>query len=377
MSRMLMDEQVLSLETAEDLEKVLKHYEDTDRWIGVRAEDLMVSGFADYPLFYADMMQKTDASPEIFEETVKGAGLFLSVPTGRKNEVIAIRNIGLGAVYERAGLSCRLIRNIEDDRYYKALGAEKRAELLSLGFQMSTEPVKVLVSDDKISTIGSAQYAILDYRTGIEKAVAEVRKQGDFDDALFSSGAISHEGLIARYKLSGMGVDSHALMMEKACGAKPEGYYLIWSSSHTKMSSMTARMAVEVKGCLIPIGKPAKVRHKGDSKELLNDFAFQVKGLGASLKENEEQIETLGNTVVYHAKGCLTNVFKTCSSIPASAKKRVIEAFPDTPCTAFDICLAVASATENIEGTAALVQATEDAARVLFVDFKAMDKEAD
>ena len=379
MDRYLLDGQEKCLKDEAELEKALKHYEDTDRWYFPRANEIYAKGVDNTPLFYGDYMRSISAtcSEELFEECVKSTGIFLKVPDTILKDgynTFAVREIALESVLERAGVACRLMRTLTDTGCVKALDAEKRGGILDIGFRHSSEPIKVLVSDGKISIIGSSKYAILDYREGLEAAKREIENQDDFDELSFRNALISHEGLIVRYDLTGSGPDSHKAAMEEA-NIHAERYEFVWSSSHTKCSCMIGRMNLVVGGTSIPIGKPVKVRHMGStSQKLMEAFRRGVSRLGAALKENEDLIESLGNIIILHSKGCLTRVLERCNSIPASEKKAAIDAIPDIPVTGMDVYLAAARAAEKVTGIQNTVSAMEEVAQIQYLNFSAMDK---
>lgn len=375
--RLLKDEEVKRLATEEVLDKVLKHYEETDVWHFCRANEVHVKGINNLPLFYMSYAGKITATcpVDVFEENIKESGLFIEIPDSFDEKLTyAIREIGLESAYDRAGLSCRLMRTIEDTGLVRALDAEQRGILLDTGFAQSSEEIKILVSDEKISTVGSSKYAILDYRTGLNNAKESILLQPDFDGITFSNGAISHEGLVVAFNISGAGVDSHRLMLERAVNGTID-YQFIWSSSHTKMSSMIGRLAVNVNGVTIPVGKSVKIRHMGQAEALMDQFRKSVGRLGASLKENEDQIERLGNTPIYFPKTCLKNALDTCSSISAAAKKAAVDSMPDVACTAMDVYLKVNEAAMSVKGVSALVAAMEEAAQLQAMNFKVFEKE--
>ena len=82
MDRYLLDGQEKCLKDEAELEKALKHYEDTDRWYFPRANEIYAKGVDNTPLFYGDYMRSISAtcSEELFEECVKSTGIFLKVP---------------------------------------------------------------------------------------------------------------------------------------------------------------------------------------------------------------------------------------------------------------------------------------------------------
>lgn len=375
--RLLKDEQVMNLTTEEMLESALTHYEKHDTWHFCKANTVHVRGIANLPLFYMSYSKSVASSCplDVFEENASESGLFFEIPDKLGGKLTyAIREIGLESAYERGGLSCRLMRTVKDSSCVKALDAEQRGILLDTGFAQSSEEIKILVSDDKISTIGSSKYAILDYRTGLNDAKEAILDQPDFDKISFSNGTISHEGLLVKYDLAGTGVDSHKCMMEQMVTGSIS-YQFIWSSSHARMSCMIGRLAVNLDGVIVPIGKPVKIKHMGQARTLREQFRNNVKKLGASLKENEEQIEKLGNTPIYFPKSCLKNALDSCCTIPVSAKKAAIENIQNVPCTAMDVYLKINEAAMSVNEISALVTAMEEAAQLQYANFKALDKE--
>lgn len=374
--RFLKDEEIKILEKEEELEEALSFYEENDKWYFPYSNEIRVTGVDDMPLFYGDYMRKIyrTCPEDAFVECVRSSGLFLEIPGETAKETFAVRDIALESIFERAGLACRLMRTLEDAGYVKALNAEKRGAILDMGFHQSTERVKVLVSDEKLTVIGSSKYAIMDFREGLERAEKALLGQDDFDSLAYDCGSISHEGLSACYRIEGAGPDSHKETM-KGLGFEPDGYKFAWSSSHTKMSSMIGRICVEYKGVLIPVGKAVKIRHLGDPAKLMEAFESGVGKLGASLKENEDRIEELGNTMIYHPKTCLSKVFETCHIIPVAARRREIDSMPDTPVTAINVYLAVCRAAAEVTEIRTAVMAMEEAAQVQYMDLKAFDKE--
>ena len=119
MDRYLLDGQEKCLKDEAELEKALKHYEDTDRWYFPRANEIYAKGVDNTPLFYGDYMRSISAtcSEELFEECVKSTGIFLKVPDTILKDgynTFAVREIALESVLERAGVACRLMRTLTD-----------------------------------------------------------------------------------------------------------------------------------------------------------------------------------------------------------------------------------------------------------------------
>ena len=144
--RLLKDEEVKRLATEEVLDKVLKHYEETDVWHFCRANEVHVKGINNLPLFYMSYAGKITATcpGDVFEENIKESGLFIEIPDAFDEKLTyAIREIGLESAYDRAGLSCRLMRTIEDTALVRALDAEQRGILLDTGFAQSSEEIKI------------------------------------------------------------------------------------------------------------------------------------------------------------------------------------------------------------------------------------------
>lgn len=393
--RYLNEEEIKTLKTREALQEALDFYEKHDRWIRVPADTVKAFGVTDYPLFSGELKErlKETCPEECFDRCVADAGIFLTIPVKEENEykTFATRYTSLESVYERSGSNCRMVRTTNSHGAIKALPAERRGELINLGYTTSKEEILFLISDEMISYNGSRMYVILPYEEGV-KAVEEVVSQ--VGDLRYKTGFISHEYLVAEWYVENGDTEAHKLFLKDhkiVTDTDDVKYILRFSSSNIGNSRMAARMFCTVNGCALPIGLPQSVWHTTnkavDSVNKLNKdngasvehFKHKLQWIGASIKENEDLIEELGNTVIDMPQECVKNLLKKfCQTLPAKVKDEAVESCSLLPgCTAIDVYFAISDLQEKVDQRSMnkIVQITEEIAQLQFINFKAYDKE--
>lgn len=375
------------LPTREALEEAVQFYKEHDRWMYPNANDLVTFGVTDYPLLNGDIKERIlESCPEdAFEDCVQDAGIFLTVPMSDKYLTFATRYTALNSIYERSGSSCRMVRNISDHGYIKALSAEERGEIINKGWKTSSEPLKVLYSDERISFVGSNKYVILPYDEGIQAAEETLEKNFNVE---YLTGSISHEYLVCAWTISNEETMSHKLMLESTGLLNPESpvfYFFQFSSSNIGNAKMSGRLFVSVDGVTMPIGLPQSVWHLSSKKAVeelaldhdngcsIREFAYKLEHfLGKSLKENEDVIEAMGNYTLLYPDDCLKHALAACPSIPKRLKEAAMDEFNGT--LAIDVYLALSGALDGIQSLKTYVQATEEIASLQYRDFSQFDK---
>lgn len=391
----LKKEEVRELKTREELQEALQFFKCNDCWLYPYANEIKAFGVSNHPLFNSEKREEireecpSDDFDDSFEECVREAGLFLTVPDGSRFLTFPARYTALESIYDRSGTNCRIIRNVTDRKYTKALSAEERAEIIARGFRTSKEPVKLLISDGMVSFIGSEKYMILPYEDGVE--MAERTLADIFETVEYKTGYVSHEFLSAEWVVESDETLSHQALMKQygVLGRDDSVKYIFrFSSSNIGNAKMSGRMLVNAGGCLVPLGFPQSVWHLStkaakNEKLLDKDNGCSIKDLeykfnhflAASLKENEEVIEILGNTPVYHPDGCMQRLLAFCPSIPANLKAEAIDqAVFLGHCTAMDVYLGIAQIQGKMKNLRNLVQVTEEIAQLQAKDFALFDK---
>lgn len=393
MCRFLKDDEVKKLRTEEELKKAVMFYDKNDRWETVTASSIRAFGVTDYPLFNNEIREryKETVPARAFDECVQDAGIFLTIPYEKRcYRTYATRYTAMESIYERSGSSCRMVRTLSSHGMVKALPAEERGSLIDRGWRTSSEEVKVLISDEKVSFVGSQKYIILPYKDGL-RAMKDMLRE--YEAVTYRSGYISHEYIMAEWYLESADTESHRLMLQEL-GLITEKtavrYVVRFSSSNIGNSKMSARLSVSLEGEMIPVGKPKSVWHlssKGvNCTDQLNDgngcsisdFRYKLKSLGASLKENEEIFEEMGNTWITYPETVLKKLFKLCPGIPKKIRDDILEHYRFRhPCTAVDLYFAVAKAQKKMDNRQMIIQVTEEIAQLQYVNYVRLDKQED
>lgn len=392
MKPFLKENQIKPLCDRRELEEALEYYRTHDEWKILTAQEIKAFGISDYPLLNAGTKEEF-GNDEVFDDCVKNAGIFLSFPSYERGEMkyytYAARDIAMNSVYNRSGTNCRIVRNVTDRKNTKALSAEERGEIINKGFTTSKEEVKMLISDERISFIGSEKYVILPYEKGIEAVESVLPLK--FEEVEYRNGYISHEYLVAEYEIKDPEIESYKLML-KNLDLNIDDISIIFrfSSSNVGDSKMSGRLLMRIHTNYIPIGTPQSVWHLStkavETSEKLNDrngasidnFRTKLQKVGTVLQENEDLIEILGNTTISHPAGCLQRLLELCPSIPEKRREEAVEDmesnYPVT-CMAIDVYLAAAGLLTDIKNLKTIIQATEEIAELQYKNFVLYDKE--
>ncbi len=391
----LKEEEVRNISSPEQLDEVVNFYEKNDRWIEVAANSLRTFGVSNLPLLLLfDEKQneiKDTCSEDNFNECVAETGLFLSIPVVDHFETYATRYTAFPSIYNRSGTNCRMVTTLYNKGFVTAKSAEERGEDVNRGWQTTKEPVKVLISDEKVSFVGSHKYVILPYREGIDTALQVLMEE--FEEVSFRSGMISHEFILADWNIWNDEAECFRIFLEDHNVIQRDEKIKIifrFTSGNVGNSTMTGRLLLQIHNVAIPIGPAKSIWHlstKSTKNEKLSenngcsfqDFREKLENIGEVLKDNEDLIEQMGNTTIMFPQICLEKAFGLCPSIPANVKKDVLESFYYQTCTAMDVYLAVSETMEKLTGKNlnAIVQIMEEVARLQKVDFTELDKAED
>lgn len=380
--KFLNDYQIKDLDTRKELQDAVDFYKEHDVWIFPYAHEIQTFGVSDYPLFNGNIRENvTSCDDAALDECLKEAGLFLTVPTETSQYVtFATRSTALTSIYDRSGTNCRIVRTINSTPKMRALSAEERGEIINKGWKTSDEQVKMLISDEKISFVGSSKYVILPYDEGIR--IAENVLDMIFDKKEYIRGHISHEFIVAEWEVSSAETEAYRIFLEEHHIVLPTqsvSFRFQFSSSNIGNAKMSGRILILVDGrFLAPLGLPSSVWHlKGHSEGCsLDVFETKLFKIASSIQNNEDQIELLGNTDIYFPAGCLQHVLKLCPTIPKKLKDLAVENMKKvTSCNAVDIYFAVSELIEKMHGSRSLILATEEAAKLQFITWEHYDQE--
>lgn len=389
------DDSVSALLSEESFKKACEHYSNPEFWHEVYADELRCFGVSNLPILSQQIreekeMEKTVSDTQ-FKEAVAGTGLFTALPsTDGKYDVYAGRYTCYTSMYDRSGTNCRMVTKLLSSNKITALSAEARGEEVNRGWNTSRELLSVYIPDGKISFFGSEKYKILPFIDGYNAVKHELQKS--YPEHKYMEGQIDHEYIYGEWKLNAEEEEEYALRLEELKvieeGEKTP-FFLRYSTSNVGNAKMSARLMVSINDIQIPLGKPYSIWHHCDKavekKERLNhdngctieDLQIKLTWLGNLMKENEDLIESLGNTDIKHPAGCLQHLLEECNTISQKEKKQAIEDMQSLypkECTAIDVYIMASSLAKTGKNPKAVVHITEEVAEMQFKNFKLYDK---
>lgn len=372
----LRDYEEKMLETREDLQEYLDHIKATDKWVSPTVNECQLLGI-DATTNVAEVLKVNNISisNEQVKATIENENHFsLYVNSLFGNLVYPVRYTAFTDIEKRAGLEGRAIENSAEKPDIQVLPVRIKAFWLSQCFTLNAEPCKILIRDDKISSMKSKKYQPFmqwDVITHTESRLSDL-----FPEYEYHNGRVSHEGLVAEYQLNAkMMEDGFANLLSQfgfTVDANDIKTKLLVSTSDIGSSCVAASPIIEVEGVPMRLGKRIELRH--DAGNTLEMWEEGLTNVAASLQEAEDRVEELGNTIVSNAQ----SVFETMAE-ELKIPKKIYQSVNFIATSAMDIYLALNQCVGDMAADLNLAQfidMQEKVARYLYADYAAYDRRA-
>lgn len=372
----LQDYEEKLLNNREDLQEYLDHIEATDKWVTPTVNECQVLGLdATTNVEEVLKVNKVSLDNDQVRATIENENHFsLYVNNLFGSLVHPVRYTAFPDIEARAGLYGRTLENTVEKQDIQVLPVRIKAFWLSQSFALNAEPCKILIRDGKVSSMKSKKYQPFMQWDVI--AHTENRLSNIFPDFKYSTGRVSHEGLVVEYKLNAkMMEDGFAnLLAQFGFGVTADDIRtkLLVSTSDIGSSCVAASPIIEIQGTPMRLGKRLELRHDvGNTLEMWEELLTEV---ASSLQEAEDRVEELGNTAVTNAQ----TVFETMAE-ELKIPKKIYQSVQFIATSAMDIYLALNQCVGDMAGDlnlAQFVDMQEKVARYLYADYAAYDRRA-
>lgn len=291
------DEEIRLLDSRDLLEDYLQFRKKNDEWETPAINDVAVVGIENIPIMIQAVCTENgiDGANESNVECIQENGLFLSFVKNGQRVILPTRSIAFSSICDRAGLSGPTITNFGASRTRQVLSVVEKAAWLSRGMSLDGRKCKILIRDEKVSAMLSADYVILPADELIQVAEAEIQKE--YPDYSFMDASISHEYLHVRYLINNPNTDGRFQILLRdiqygdfesvKCG-------IGFATSDVGLSSAYSYPFFKIKDMIIRFGESISVKHDGSNS--IKTFEDRIEKVGSIFKEAEDQIEKLGNT---------------------------------------------------------------------------------
>ncbi|MBP3783853.1 MAG: hypothetical protein J6I68_11460 [Butyrivibrio sp.] len=364
------------LNSREALQEYLDHIEATDKWVTPTVNECQVLGL-DSQTNVEEVLKVNNVSisnDEVMATIENDNHFSLYVNNLFGNLVHPVRYTAFPDIEARAGLYGRAIENSTEKQDIQVLPVRIKAFWLSQCFALNAEPCKILVRDGKISSMKSKKYQ--PFMQWEVVSHTENRLSSIFPEYEYSTGRVSHEGLVVEYKLNAkMMEDGFAnLLSQFGFGLTADDIKtrLLVSTSDIGSSCVAASPIIEVQGTPMRLGKRIELRHDvGNTLEMWEEALTKV---AASLQEAEDRVEELGNTSIVNAQ----SVFETMAE-ELKIPKKIYQSVQFIATSAMDIYLALNQCVGDMAGDlnlSQMIDMQEKVARYLYVDYAAYDRRA-
>ncbi len=376
------DEDIRKIRTKKELEEYLSFRKSDDRWYSPNISEITAVGIENVPLTVSEKLkeyhlQETDS----VMETIKNYGIFLKFPHDGKEEYIPIRHTAFPGLCKVSGTSCRAVMNYTPRTKDRVLPLPKKVDWITTGCQLRDIPCKILLRDEKVSSVVTRRYAVLpqwellDALTG--RLDTEFQGEYEFDEAIIShdyscfSYRINDEEMVDSVK--GFLKNCHASCNTVKCG-------VCMATSDIGLSRAYAYLYIEYDGIQIQLSNIADVIH--DFGNTVETFSNSMVNIGTAFHENEDRIEELGNTLISDISNCVKNILEAHPLFPAKTVDTVLQgvaARTGNTGTAADCFLSffeMADLTrKNGEDNLRLyLELMQRVSKLLWINYKAFDK---
>lgn len=301
------DDDNVYLSSKEELQQYLDFRKENDEWIEVYINSLSAVGIPQYPLFIPDKcsdikvkrvghtIDVEDIRYEAAEnkDCIDKIGLFLVIPYQNKMVPFPVRELAFSSICQRADDFCGSMARFDPKSNKMVLPIDEKAERLTRDFPLYSDKCKILYRDGKISAALSKEYQILPCDELIEALEEKIKK--DHPNISFISGRVSHEFLIASYKLNDIEMEESLRLKlnDLGCNIRTLEAGVEFSSSDVGLSCVNTNVYIEVDGIKIILSGISMAHKRGVS---VSQYSEKLQDFGMIMKESEDKIEKLGNT---------------------------------------------------------------------------------
>ena len=363
-----------NLAKREDLQDYIEFRAANDKWIHPFCNECTVSGIG-----IAGMVEKavsqaagfsipdSDVEESQEQEARLTNKLLLVFPEDFSFKAMSIRYTAFRDVLNRSGFekSSTLEREVSKEKK-GAMPPLLKGIIMSLGLSLNQEECNLLIRDEKVSAMKSAQYRIFRDKDVVEKLESYLTEE--FPEFTYAGGHVNHEYLLFDYMLNATDQEESFRMMLEDLGVDADklGTFKIGvqvSTSDVGNSSINFSPFYIMNGVKAFLAEPLKVPHLVSKDE--SDIEECFPKIAAAIKESEDDIETLGNTPIRFPKKCVEGLVDELK-LPKTESKDVQF---DSDCTAMDVYFAlfdvIQKAYANTGSLSALINNSERIAKLL------------
>ena len=233
----------------------------SDEWATMPSEFVSIRGVENAPIAVPTLIPDIkgyEGTEDGLKEAMEEYGLLLSFFDSDKQSFrcLPLREIAISSLFERAGLSGRILR----EQGETSIPSEKKAEWLSYALKhWDKQECRLLLRDGKISTCRSAKYVPLDTVSLIKTTYNALPDECHFENASVTHEMTSVE-LTYGSEQGDMEVmdDIHNMFGITATEVRR---YVKFYTSDTGDAAATLIPYLEVDGCPLPLGNPFKMVH--------------------------------------------------------------------------------------------------------------------
>lgn len=376
------DEDIRKIRTEKELAEYIAFRKSDDHWYAPNISEITAVGIENMPLKISEMLEEYHL-PETNSvmETIQNYGIFLKFPHDGKEAYIPIRYTAFPGLCKVSGTSCRAVTNYTPRAKDRVLPLQTKVEWITAGCRLRDIPCKILLRDEKVSSVVTRRYAILpqwellDALTG--RLDTEFQGKYEFDEAIIShdyscfSYRIDDEEMIDSVK--GFLQNCHINCNTVTCG-------VCMATSDIGLSRAYAYLYIEYDGIRIQLSDVADVIH--DFGNTVETFSNSMVNIGTAFHENEDQIEELGNTPISDISSCIKNILEAYPLFPAKTADTVLQSIAartgnvGTAADCFLSFFEMADLTrKNGEDNLRLyLEMMQRVSKLLWINYKAFDK---
>lgn len=349
------DNKIMSFSTVESAQKYFDEQAKTDLWLKPYATDIDVAGLEDAePLMYKSGVlqikgqkknyEKIDSDDDFgISESMSSTGLLISIPNedGTKRVILPLRCTAVNGLCSASGISGPAISILDENSRRDAMDADTRAKIFYAGLSRSKMMNTILIRDQKVTAIASADYAILPMFRLLKAVNTEVTDH--FQSAEFRGCETGYEITRAEWILHDDEISKNVAKSltshGKATKASDVSISLVFTSSDVGLCEARISPVISVKGVSLSIGKAESVRHYGDAD--IAKFCDICVNVLCGFKNHIKDIEKMLQITIQNPSSCFKNLMNKLNlqgygKFVSDTMARIENEITST-CTAYDL----------------------------------------